>query len=70
MIADLDKVSVFETKIEPAPATAKTKNTILVSIGIKLRQFSQWFNPKNWFSRFAEIEITLEEFACKKKDKG
>lgn len=32
----------------------------------KIRQMAQWLNPKNWFSSLANIEITLEEFACKK----
>lgn len=32
----------------------------------KIKQMVKWLNPKNWFSSLANIEITLEEFACKK----
>jgi hypothetical protein len=32
----------------------------------KIRQMAKWLDPKNWFSSLANIEITLEEFACKK----
>ena len=32
----------------------------------KIRQMVKWLDPKNWFSSLANIEITMEEFACKK----
>jgi hypothetical protein len=64
----INKNIVDSSLVKPAQAAASTqaktgnpKRKIL-----KLRLFCQQLNPKNWFNRLANIEITLEEFACKK----
>ena len=33
----------------------------------RVMSFLQKFNPSKWFNEFRDIEITLEEFAPKKK---
>ncbi len=54
-------------KIEKMPAVAKSKTNLITNIGVEIKCFFKRVNPNNWFSDFAEIEITLEEFACKKQ---
>ncbi len=41
-------------------------NRVSNKLNGKIKQMAQWLNPKNWFSSLANIEITMEEFACKK----
>jgi hypothetical protein len=66
MIADLNAVSAFQIETESAPATTANKRTVLVSASNRIKKISAWINPKNWFNRFASIEIDMSEFACKK----
>jgi hypothetical protein len=66
MIADLNTVPVFKIEAEQPSTTTKTKPAMLVSVSIKVKQFYTWINPKNWFSRFSNIDIDMSEFACKK----
>ena len=66
MIADLNAAFPFSTETKPTQATTKTKNTVLVSTKAKAKQLTLWLNPKNWFNRFATIDIDMSEFACKK----
>ncbi len=66
MIADLNAVPVFETETEQPSTTAKIKTAMLAGVSIKVKQFYTWINPKNWFSRFSNIDIDMSEFACKK----
>ena len=66
MIADLSAVPVFQIETEQPSNTAKIKLTILDGVSVKIKQFSKWLNPKNWFSSLSDIDIDMSEFACKK----
>ena len=66
MIADLKAVPGFQTEPALALGAGKNTRTILQSSKVKVKQFSKWINPKNWFSRFSTIDIDMSEFACKK----
>jgi hypothetical protein len=66
MIADLNVLQVFQSETAITPAAAEVKTTKMKRAGIKVKQFSVWLSPKNWFSRFSSIDIDMSEFACKK----
>lgn len=66
MIADLNTVPVFKIEAEQPSTTTKTKPAMLAGVSVKVKQFYTWINPKNWFSRFSNIDIDMSEFACKK----
>ena len=66
MITNLTVVSNCENKIEQTPAIVIITKPLRKKVRVKANQFTKWINPKNWFSRFASIDITMEEFACKK----
>ena len=60
-------ITLQSIEIEKMPAVAKSKTNLIRNISFEVRQFFKRINPNNWFNCFAEIEITLEEFACKKQ---
>lgn len=66
MISDLNALPVFHIETEQPSITTKVKHNMLVDIRVKIKQFSKWLNPKNWFSCFSDIDIDMSEFACKK----
>lgn len=66
MIADLNVVPDFQIATEVTPVTSKKTRTMLQSSKHKVKQFSKWINPKNWFSCLCSIDIDMSEFACKK----
>jgi Leucine-rich repeat (LRR) protein len=66
MITNLTAVQTFEVDNEQISAISSTKTTAIKVTTLKVKQFSKWINPKNWFNRFASIEIDMSEFACKK----
>lgn len=66
MITDVKAVSIFHIEAEQPHINDKVIHTMLVNICFKIKQFSKWLNPKNWFNCFSDINIDLSEFACKK----
>lgn len=66
MITDLNTPAVFQLETEITVTTVKIKSSLLKMAAVKVKQFSKWLNPKNWFSCLSDIDIDLSEFACKK----
>ena len=67
MMADLTIVQKDEVTTNQRETVIVTAKKIrLLTLGKKIKQFSKWINPYHWFDSLSDINITLEEFACKK----
>jgi hypothetical protein len=62
MIADINTVPVFQPEADQSDVATILKPNLLVNVGLKIKQFCKWINPKNWYNRFSNMEIDMSEF--------
>lgn len=58
--------AIHSFEVDGSLARSASGNRASGKLTGKIRQVVKWLKPQNWFSSLANIEITMEEFACKK----
>lgn len=66
MMAEINNTLTHSSTILKDAVTNKVKSSWVKMAGQKINSFSQWINPKNWFSSLTKFDISMDEFACKK----
>lgn len=70
MMAEINNALTHSSTVLKDTVTNKVKSSWVKMAGKKINCFSQWVNPKNWFSSLTKFDISMDEFACKKTGKN
>ena len=67
MITKISTAKTFYLTEEEIVEVQDKQPSIMKNVIVKAGLLIKWINPKTWFSSLANIELDLNEFACKKK---